>query len=592
MNSIDVVSKKKKIDSNRQHRFILLSMFWEKQILLSCFTCFFSSFHMPFTPRWKRTFTGDNRSRQRETTDTHTYIVSSLAKKRGKNIRFKSRAILSRQINASGEEQASTSSISTSRSSSDNEAESKRCESLLRRNNWLSLLVNLVSLSLPTMDQHSTSPMLDPYSVDSDSSWEEDFSDIEENDRLSMRDSESEDIEKNIDELLNDNGVHDDRCIHDQTSLTVYDFSLEFLEFCRQSKVSENHRCKILSLLTRYMPSPNHVPSTTQEVMAAVGLRNFHSTERICSTCHTAITEGRCSNRECASQGVRLAAKETVDVVTFDVSRELGLICSHSMALMQNYQEQARHGTVTDRVDIVCGDVYQHLLRENSSFFLSIMLHSDGIPIYRSRTCSVWPILGVVIELPPMARTRTQNVLLISLWIGRSKPNFKLILEKLSRQLGHLKNVGLKIYRQRPVPILFPILLGDMPALADMVNFVQHTAYHACMFCTNKGQYCHRGHCVIYPNEENYSLRTPEDFNRYAQMAAAQPRARSVQTVGLRGVSEFSKILDIPMPYSIAIDGMHTSFLCHAKKLLLHVSGRFFLWLDWFTLRTNRDKQT
>ena len=68
--------------------------------------------------------------------------------------------------------------------------------------------------------------------------------------------------------------------------------------------------------------------------------------------------------------------------------------------------------------------------------------------------------------------------------------------------------------------------------------------------------------------------------NRYAQMAASQPCTRSIQTMGLRGVSEFSKILDIPMQFSIAIDGMHTSFLCHAKNLLLHVSGCFFFLFD------------
>ena len=72
------------------------------------------------------------------------------------------------------------------------------------------------------MDHHSASPILDSHSFDSDSSWEDDFSDIEKKDRLSMRDSDSEDIEKNIDELLNDNGIHDDRCLHDRTSLTVY----------------------------------------------------------------------------------------------------------------------------------------------------------------------------------------------------------------------------------------------------------------------------------------------------------------------------------------------------------------------------------
>ena len=281
----------------------------------------------------------------------------------------------------------------------------------VRRDNWLSYLFYLVSSSLPTMGHHSTSPMLDSHSINSDSSWEDDFSDIEENDRLSMRDSDSEEIKKNIDELLNDNGIRDDRCLHDRTSLTVYEFSLDFLEFCRQSKVSESHRCKILSLVSRYMPSPNHTQSTTQDVMATVGLWNFHSTERICSTLHRTLTEGKCSNRDCI-QGLRLAAEEVVDVVTFDVSAELELLSSHSIPLMRNYQEQARDGTVIYRTDIVCGDIYQHLLLDHSSFFTSIMLHNDGIPIYRSRTCSVWPILGVVIELPPMARTRTQNVLI------------------------------------------------------------------------------------------------------------------------------------------------------------------------------------
>lgn len=87
----------------------------------------------------------------------------------------------------------------------------------------------------------------------------------------------------------------------------------------------------------------------------------------------------------------------------FNVSKELELLSSHNMPLMQNYHA-----------------------------------------IDRSRTCSVWPILDAVIELLPMARTRTQNVLLFSLWIGRSRPNFNLILEKLSQQLIHFEKCRLE----------------------------------------------------------------------------------------------------------------------------------------------------
>ena len=32
----------------------------------------------------------------------------------------------------------------------------------------------------------------------------------------------------------------------------------------------------------------------------------------------------------------------------------------------------------------------------------------------------------------------------------------------------------------------------------------------------------------------------------------------------------FSRILDIPLPHSVVIDAMHTVFLCHSKKLLIH----------------------
>ena len=100
---------------------------------------------MSFPSRWRRTFTGDNRSRQRKSTDAHTYIVSSLTKKRRKNIRFKSRAVPSRQVNAFSNEQEATSPISTGTSSSGNEAESKCCKSSHTRK-WRTLMTGLFIL--------------------------------------------------------------------------------------------------------------------------------------------------------------------------------------------------------------------------------------------------------------------------------------------------------------------------------------------------------------------------------------------------------------------------------------------------------------
>ncbi|CAF1258390.1 unnamed protein product, partial [Rotaria sordida] len=81
------------------------------------------------------------------------------------------------------------------------------------------------------------------------------------------------------------------------------------------------------------------------------------------------------------------------------------------------------------------------------------MMHSDGIPLYKSKNCNVWPILGAVLELPPYSRTRTDNTLLLSFWIGKQKPNFNIIFEKLSKSISHLKNGETFITRENLLKI-------------------------------------------------------------------------------------------------------------------------------------------
>ena len=40
------------------------------------------------------------------------------------------------------------------------------------------------------------------------------------------------------------------------------------------------------------------------------------------------------------------------------------------------------------------------------------------------------------------------------------------------------------------------------------------------------------------------------------------------RTIGLKEISAFANILDVPLPHCVVIDAMHTIFLCHSKKLL------------------------
>ena len=320
---------------------------------------------------------------------------------------------------------------------------------------------------------------------------------------------------------------------------------------------------------------PRRSTELNRSFLGALGISEFHRTERICGRCCSSIEAGRCTNSDCVNNDVACVNKDGfVDVVTFDVEQQLRLLYQKNSTLLTRYQSEARHRSMSDQEDIVGGKVYQTLLNTNPNFFFSVMLHSDGIPLYRSRTCSAWPILGAVVELPPFCRNRCDNILLLSVWIGKEKPNFDVILSKLSQQLMHLKETGLEIQKSKFIRVYFPMLMGDMPALSDMVKFVLPNAYFACMFCKSKGIYSHEAHCIVYPSGTKTELRSHIDFDRAAQTSTGSARVLKEKLAGVKGVSAFKDLLDVPMPHSLVIDAMHTVFLCHSKKLLAHLQTR------------------
>ena len=310
-------------------------------------------------------------------------------------------------------------------------------------------------------------------------------------------------------------------------------------------------------------------------LIGSIGIGKLHEIEKICGACQSKLTNGICSTMDCMHQAMKVPSEDVVEIVSFNVKEQLRSLINNNLDLVKKYQQQARDQATCDPNDIVRAEVYQSILATHRDFFVSVVTHSDGIPLYKSKNCSAWPVLGAVLELPPFARTRADNVLLLSVWIGKRKPDFGKLFEKLADQLTVLKQTGIQINSHDKAKVLFPMLMGDMPALSAMVRFVEPNAFYACMFCDTKGTYSHEGHCVTYPIDEDAELRTSESFRKRAELAASMTnRVDRERTIGLKGLSTFSLILDVPLPHSVVIDAMHTVFLCHTKKLLLHLCSR------------------
>ncbi|CAF1538688.1 unnamed protein product [Adineta ricciae] len=386
-------------------------------------------------------------------------------------------------------------------------------------------------------------------------------------------DSSSDPDELDMINITNSN-FSDHRPLHSCATTTVSDFAVDILQFCRISHLPDKQRTELLKIFYKYIPSPNLVPKSSDDLLEAVGITKLYTLEKLCGACYQFSKNGVCSTRNCVHESMRIPSDDMVEIITFDLAEQLKFLVNNNLDILQEYQNQARLRTTFDSCDIVRGEVYQSILGNHAEFFISVMIHSDGIPLYKSKNCNAWPILGAVLELPPFARSRADNTLLLAIWVGKQKPNFNLIFEKLSTPICDLKHRGIQTNHNRTIKVLFPILMGDMPALSSMVKFVEPNAYYACMFCNTKGIYSNDGHCVTYPFDDEAELRTNEKLEECAHLAASMfTRLDRERTKGFKGVSAFSKILDVPLPYSVVIDPMHTVFLCHSKKFLIQLQN-------------------
>ena len=302
----------------------------------------------------------------------------------------------------------------------------------------------------------------------------------------------------------------------------------------------------------------------------------MYESEKICGACNQSLTRGVSQTPNCTNENMKVPSNDIVEIVTFDVEKQLSVLIDQNINLLRQYQEQARAKTTSDPNDIVRGDAYQSILNVPKEFFVSVMIHSDGVPLYKSKNCSAWSIRGAVLELPPFSRTCADNILLLGIWIGKKKPDFNIIFQRLSTHLSHLKIKGVQTNNQEKVKLIFPMLMGDMPALSAMVRFVEPHAFYACMFCNEKGTYNHDGHCIVYGIDNNAELRTSENFKKCAYTAASmQPRINRERTIGIKGLSAFLEIVDVPLPHCVVIDAMH-SLLVPFKETSYSISDIHF----------------
>ena len=95
------------------------------------------------------------------------------------------------------------------------------------------------------------------------------------------------------------------------------------------------------------------------------------------------------------------------------------------------------------------GDIQDGRIYQQWSEFLSkpehtgLILNSDGAPIFKSASHSIWPVYLSVTSFPPKVRMNARNSILAGVWFGPSKPPMHVILDPVLQTIKEIKENGI-----------------------------------------------------------------------------------------------------------------------------------------------------
>jgi hypothetical protein len=187
-----------------------------------------------------------------------------------------------------------------------------------------------------------------------------------------------------------------------------------------------------------------------------------------------------------------------------------------------------------------------------TEFFLTLSLHFDGIPIFKSSNKQFWPILGKVDQAVD------QKPFVIGLYYGTSKPNSaNVYLDALIEELCQLEKHGI-IIDGKQFCVRVSCIIADAPARSFIKCVKSHNSYYSCEKCTQTCEFI--SNRMVFKNDPHCKLRDDSSFrlhpDKHHQLA----------------ISPLTKI-SIGLVTQVILDGMHLVYLGVMRKMLFIWTG-------------------
>ena len=141
--------------------------------------------------------------------------------------------------------------------------------------------------------------------------------------------------------------------------------------------------------------------------------------------------------------------------------------------------------------DIYDGRLYREFRSQKDldKYALTLQLYTDGVPLFKSSTTSIWPIYYVINELP--SNVRKNYPILGGLWYGKKKPEVNSFFRRTVTELKNLSSKGFVWYLNGEKICSKVFLLtacADSVARCMLQNFTQFNGAFGCSWCHISGK--------------------------------------------------------------------------------------------------------
>ncbi|KAL7288242.1 hypothetical protein TKK_0017583 [Trichogramma kaykai] len=228
-----------------------------------------------------------------------------------------------------------------------------------------------------------------------------------------------------------------------------------------------------------------------------------------------------------------------------------------------------RNRNENDISDIYDGQLYKKFMatlnNEELHSFATCVFNSDGSPVFKSSTHSIWPIQISLNEIP--AHVRQKKTITWALWFGKSKPDMNTFFKTFTDIFQEMSKNGVSCVVnniKKNIKLYALCCCVDSVARTPMQGLTQFNGRYGCNWCLHPGKATKNKNTSKKNSstlkyvllEEQIEMRTIENMHQFAEIADTNKPCMGVKHPTILSELPCFNIVDGFVP-----DSMHCLFL-------------------------------